>query len=56
MVGAQYAPIAQWLEHNTYNVGVDGSSPSGRTNHFYTFEPCRNFMQFNVGVDGFREH
>ena len=26
------APIAQWLEHHAYNVGVDGSSPSGRTN------------------------
>ena|GEM_PF-6949656 len=25
------APIAQGLEHNAYNVGVDGSKPSGRT-------------------------
>jgi hypothetical protein len=27
-----YAPIAQGLEHNAYNVGVTGSIPVGRTN------------------------
>ena len=27
----KYAPVAQWLEHHSYKVGVDGSSPSWRT-------------------------
>ena len=27
-----YALIAQLVEHGTFNAGVEGSSPSGRTN------------------------
>ena len=26
------APVAQWIEHQTSNLGVAGSSPAGRTN------------------------
>jgi hypothetical protein len=26
-----YAPVAQWIEHQTTDLGVGGSSPSGRT-------------------------
>ena len=33
------ARIAQGLEHNTYNVGVDGSNPSASTNYIYILSP-----------------
>ena len=31
LVTSSEAPVAQWIEHQTTDLGVGGSSPSGRT-------------------------
>ena len=41
LITSSEAPVAQWIEHQTTDLGVGGSSPSGRTNKSSGYEYMR---------------
>ena len=46
---ASVDPVAQSVEHNTFNVGVPGSSPGGITEEATIRNGCRFFCFIGVG-------
>lgn len=51
MMMGTYAPIAQGLEHNAYNVGVTGSIPVGRTDYINVREYMKLLHQCTVSAE-----
>jgi hypothetical protein len=49
---ASEAPVAQWIEHQTTDLGVGGSSPSGRTiNRQLMTSPPSDIQPYRHRVD-----